>query len=113
MSKHVYDVGSMVIASSETDSTAIAADPHYQNATALIIEGPDALTGTVTVEVSLDDASSYSKLQSGGADITIGAGDAVPITFQAWTHIRVSSGSAEDAERTFVVKAVEDVGLLY
>ena len=113
MSRHVYDCGTIAITSGQTDSTAVAANPHYQNATGLVIGAPSALTGTITIQISLDGGSTYLALQSNGSDVTIGASDAVSITFQGWTHLRVVSGSAEGATRTFTVRAVEDVSDIY
>ena len=108
MSRHVYDLPDLVIASSGTDSSAVAADPHYQRARAIIIQAPATLTGTITVQVSLDGGTTYADLQSGGADVTIAAASVAVIDFQGWTHLRVKSGSAEGAERTFIAKAVEE-----
>lgn len=109
MSKHTYDCGTIAITSGQTDSTALAANPHYQNAEGLVIAAPAALTGTITVQISLDGGSTYVALQSSGSDVTIGVSKAVSITFQGWTHLRVVSGSAEGATRTFTIRAVENV----
>ena len=113
MSRHTYDCGTIAILINETDSSAVAANPHYQNATGLLIGSPTALTGTVKFQVSHDGGSTYLDLQSSGADVTIGAAESVQLTFQGWTHLRVVSGSAEAATRTFTVRAVEDVNDIY
>lgn len=106
--RHVYDCGTIVIASSGQNSSSLAADPHFQNATGLIIFAPATLTGTIKVQVSIDD-STYYDLQSSGADVNVAASDAVPITFQGWNYIRVTSDMAEGGARTFTIKAVEDL----
>lgn len=106
--RHYYDCGTIVIASSGSNSTEVDADPHYQNARGLLIEAPDTLTGTITVQVSLDGGSSFSNLQRAGADITIAAGDVEEVEYKGWDVLRVSSGSAEGGARTFVVNAYED-----
>lgn len=108
MSAHTYDCGTISIANGGTTSGVLAANPHYQNAKGLVIWGSAALTGTVTVQVSYD-GTTYAALQSSGADVTITAADATPITFQGWTHLRLVSGSAEGAQRDFIVRAVENV----
>lgn len=109
MPRHVYNIPSITIGSGNNNSDAVNADPHYQKARGLVIEAPDALTGTVTVAVSFDGGSSFSKLQSSGSDVAVGAGDAVVIDFQGWDALRVESTSAEGADRTFVLRGVEEL----
>ena len=81
----------------------------------ITIFGPDTLTGTVSIEVSgnldaeLTSAVRWSNLQSGGADMTVGADEAVPIDFICWHGLRFSSGSAEGADREFKIMGVEDL----
>lgn len=103
---HSYDCGSSVIAINTTDGSAVAASPHFKYAESLVVECPDTVTGTITCQGSFDGGSSYSNIQSGGADVTIAAGDCVTFTVQGWTHIRVQSDSSEAAERIFLVRAV-------
>jgi len=108
--QHSYNCADMVIASSGTNSTALAANPHFENASSLIIEAPDTLTAACTLYGSFDDATSYSQIYSGGAAITLTAAKSVSVTNLGWTHIRVTAASAEGAERTFKVRATEEVG---
>jgi hypothetical protein len=107
MRNQPIDLGTMVIASSGTDSTAI--EFKRKPVRGVAIYAPAALTGTVTLYVSADSASTYQKLQSAGSDITIGAGDCVVVDAVACDYMRVTSGSAEASARTFVVMAYEDV----
>jgi hypothetical protein len=95
-------------------TTAIAADPHFQNADYLIIVAPATLTGTINVRGSFDDGTSYQNLQEpdgagGQADIAVGADDAVIVPNMGFTHIDVESSGAEGAARTFQVRAVETI----
>jgi hypothetical protein len=78
----------------------------------ITIFGPAVLTGTVTVEVSADlDAATptWQKLQSGGANIAVGAAEAVSIDYVAWHGLRVASASAEASPRVFKILGVEDL----
>ncbi len=102
-----YAIGTMVITGTETESTAIAADPHYQRAQSIMIAAPAAVTGTITVQSSHDGGSTYNNHQSGGSDVTIPQGDTVTITVLGPTHFRVKSGSSEGSGRTFTCRATE------
>ena len=79
------------------------------------IFGPDALTGTVSIEVSgnldaeLPSVVRWNNLQSGGANIEIGTDECVPLDFVCWHGLRVSSGTVETADRVFKVMGVEDI----
>ena len=69
------------------------------------IKGPSALTGTVTLQGCETEAGTFVAQQSGGADITIAAVKLVPIIPALPRFIRLVSGSAEGAQRDFVVQA--------
>ncbi len=81
----------------------------------ITIFSPDTLTGTVSIEVSGNlDAENpsdvrWNNLQSGGANVVIGADEAVPLDFVCWHGLRVSSGSAETDPRVFKIMGVEDI----
>ena len=81
----------------------------------ITIFGPDTLTGTVSLEVSpnldaeLPSVVRWNNLQSGGSDIVIGADEAVPLDFICWQGLRLSSGSAEGADRVFKILGVEEI----
>jgi hypothetical protein len=100
------DLGTLVIANGGTSSSSMSFRKWRSGVSKVMIVSPDTLTGTVKVEVS-EDNSAWKDLQSNGADITIPADSAVPITVQPWKYLRVTSGSAEGEERTFIVKGEE------
>ena len=102
MSLHHANLPSLVIANGAT-ATTTPITVSLDDAEAVTIAAPAALTGTVTVRGSVDGGTTYVDVTSGGTDVTIAAGNAVtlePFTFNA---LRVTSGSAEGAERTFTV----------
>jgi hypothetical protein len=72
-------------------------------------------TGTISIEVtaSLDaefpSVTTWHNLQSGGADVVVGADEAVPIDFVGWHGLRFSSSSSEGADRIFKIVGVEDI----
>lgn len=103
---HPLDLGSCVIANGGTVSSAV--DIQGKRLSGIIIYAPAALTGTCKLKVSGDEGSTYQFLQSGGSDIEVGAGDAVAVSFAAYHKLRIESGSAEAAERTFPVKGMFD-----
>ncbi len=102
-----YSIGTMVISNNQSDSTAIAADPHFQRAQSIMIAAPAAVSGTITVQSSHDGGSTYNNHQSGGGDVTIPQGDTATITVLGPTHFRVQSGQSEGDERTFICRATE------
>ena len=92
----------------------------FEDASALIIMGPAALTGTITVRVATESdgvtaSDTWSDYQSGGSDVTITAGNAVQFTPPlAGSIILVSSagqpGGGEAARRVFQVQKKFGVG---
>lgn len=105
-------LATMRIASAGTDSpdfTSYASARVLRTISALSIQAPAALTGTVTVQVpdSIGSSPSYQTLQSGGADVQVTAGDAIPITRVPFHGFRLHSGSAEGANRDFVIMGEE------
>src|SRR5262245_6105991 len=64
------------------------------------------LTGTVKVDVADSPTGTFATLQSGGADITIPAGKATPISPLVDRALRLFSASTEAADRDFVVRGV-------
>ena len=101
MGRHFANLPSMVIANGGTVSGTITS--YLGDARSITITAPSALTGTVTIQGSVDGGTTYVDVGSGGSDVTIGAGNAVTITDPAFNAIRLSSSIAEGAERTFLV----------
>ncbi len=105
-----YGCGTILIDISADDqnSTAIAEDPHFKRAQAIMISAPATLTqANVTVQSS-HDGTNYNNHLSGGSDITIAQGDTATITTLGPTHFRVrATAGAEGADRTFTIRAVE------
>lgn len=102
MSKHTVNLPNLVIANTATDSTTPITQ-HLDDAYAVMITAPAALTGTVTVRTSSDNGVTYGDHGSGGTDITVGAGNTVTLTDIAFNALKVTSSLAEGAERTFKV----------
>jgi len=109
----VVDLKNFLIGNGTTTSNAIGG---FEDAEALVIYAPAALTGTVTLQVAPDREASerdqsgaaaaaivWATMQSGGSDITIPAGKALTLTDIGFRQMRLVSGSAEGADRTFKV----------
>ena len=88
----------------------------FEDASALIIMGPTALTGTITIRIATESdgvtsSSTWTDYQSGGSDVTITAGNAVQFTPPvAGSLILVSSAASEAARRYFQVQKKFGVG---
>lgn len=96
----------LVIANGGTTSNVLdRADYRFMDE--FLIGAPSALTGTITVEVSLDEGTTYHTLTSAGADINIAASKAVVIGAGGWDKLRLKSSGAEGGERTFEIKGIE------
>ncbi len=73
------------------------------------------LTGTVRMQTTANlDAENPSEvtwqdLQSGGANVTIGQSEAVPLDFVGWHGLRLFSDTAEGDDRVFKLLGVEDI----
>jgi len=103
----------LVIRQGETASAPLAREAHRYADSFTIGCLAAALTGTVTVEISLDDGENYHGFQSPpGTDVAIAATKAITILAPAWTHIRVKSSSAEAIDRTFQVRISEEIGTI-
>ncbi len=96
-------LGNMVIANGGTASSSLGGRI-LRTIKSITIHGPAALTGTVTLQ-SLDavGGSAWTPVQSGGTDVTITAAKALVLTEVPFGTIRLLSGSAEGAARTFPV----------
>lgn len=103
-----FHLTDLVIASG-TDESNVLDRAEFKWADGFIIGAPGTLTGTITIEVSLDGGSTYHTLQSAGSDVAIGAGDAVTIDMKAWDKLRLASSGNEGATRTFKVKGFERI----
>jgi hypothetical protein len=109
MSKFHANLPDLVIANGATTTTT-PITANLDDAEAIMITGPAALTGTVTVNVSSDGGTTYGDAGSGGSDITVGAGNTVTISPVPFNALKVTSGSAEGAARTFKVAKIFKVG---
>jgi hypothetical protein len=105
MSRFFANLPNLVIANGATAVTT-AITKGLDDARAITIQAPSALTGTITVQISTDAGTTWSDLTSGGSDVTIAAGNSLTITDPCFNALRVASGSAEGAERTFLVAKV-------
>jgi len=93
---NLVHLADLVIANGGTDSNNIEVDAVND----LCIFAPATLTGTINVQVS-PDASNWFDLKSGGSNVAVAASAAVVITNGGFKYLRVHSGSAEGAARTF------------
>lgn len=106
--RKAFSAGSLVIANGAAVSGTALDGSDFKGARGLAIQAPVTLTGTCTVEVSLDGGVSYGTLQSGGADVELPAGGVVVIDAMVWDRLRIASSANEGGERTFIVKAVRE-----
>lgn len=110
--RHNGIIGTLVIAASGTASTELTAAT-TKNKIPLgaivdwILYAPTALTGTVTVQVAAVDAPASGDWRAlqvvPGTDVTIAASKAIVIPCGGARALRVNSGSAEGADRTFTL----------
>ena len=103
MSLHLCDMPNLVIANGAT-ATTTPITSYLDDAYAVTITAPAALTGTITINVSTDGGTTYVDATSGGSDVTVAAGNAVQISPFPYNALKVTSGGAEGAERTFTVQ---------
>jgi hypothetical protein len=95
-----YAQETLTIANGGTTSGVISLP---ERAATLIIETPATLTGTVTLEGSLD-GTNFKAIYSGGSAVTLAANGIHTVSPVEANKIRLVSGSAEDAARSFIVK---------
>lgn len=102
------DLGTVMIDVSADDDLSSVMDfsGWRGRASAIMIEGPGTLTATARVQASLDN-STWSDLQSNGADITIPADGMVRINAVDFNYLRIATSGAEGADRTFTIRGVE------
>jgi len=87
----------------------------FEDASALIIMAPTSLTGTITVRVATESSgvtasSTWADYQSGGSDITIGAGNSAQLTPPLGGSLILVSSATESARRYFQVQKRFSVG---
>lgn len=101
----------LVIASTGTTSNTIEARGSFGQADVLVFQAPATLTGTVTLQASLDGSTFAPVTDEAGSDVTLAAGKIRTVENPGWVSLRLVSGSAEAATRTFLVRALERYGL--
>jgi len=106
MAKRRIKFADLTIANAGTTSGVLTIPKEVSE---LVVHRNGALTGTVTVHGSLD-ASAYDPLYDvvGAKNITIGADKVQHFNVGGLTGIKLISGSAEGAERDFIVAGVVD-----
>ncbi len=87
----------------------------FEDASALIIMAPTTLTGTITIRVATESdgvtaTAAWSDYQSGGSDVTIGAGNAVQFTPPLAGQLILVSSGPEAGQRAFQVQKKFGVG---
>lgn len=101
------DLGTITIAQSGSNSTGL--NLHKKPLRGISIFAPDALTGSVSIEVSGDRGVTYKTLYSGGSTVVIPAGGCVVLDYAGWDAIRVVSAGTEALAREFVLRGVEQI----
>jgi hypothetical protein len=101
-------LGTLTIASSGTTSPAIPYE-RIRYLDSILIWGPSALTGTVTVEVSYD-GTNFGTLQSAGSDVEVGPDKVVVVLSGGFQALRLVSGSSEASARVFNLRGTEEIG---
>lgn len=104
MSRLVPVIHVLTIPNGQTASNAVAIGGVLK---AFCVFAPSTLPETVAVQLEpSQDGTDYRTLQSGGADVTVGAGKAVMIMEGAFSQLRLLAGGAVAAERVFRVSFV-------
>jgi hypothetical protein len=103
MARKLENATDFTVAASGTDSNSLNHEADLNFADGLSIQAPATLTSaSVTVQVS-QDGSTWAALQSGGSDVTFGAGEVLVVTDVYFNYVRLKTASSEAAERTFNV----------
>lgn len=99
----------LVIPNGNTTSNELdSSNDDYRFARGFVLSGDSTYDGTITVEISLDDGATFQTLQSNGSDVNVVAGKALVITQAGWSKMRLVSSTAETADRTTLITAMED-----
>ena len=106
MAKRTVALSSLTIANGGTTSNALTQND-LKYISGVSIEGPSVLTGTVSVQVSLD-GTNFEELQSSGADVTVTAAKVLILEPLPVRGLRVISSGAEGAERVFKVTGLRE-----
>lgn len=96
----------LTIASGQTTSADVLSTSYKGSARnwSLMIFSPATLPESVKVQVAPTPTGTYCDLQAGGADITLAAGKALPLTETICGAIRLVAGSAVAADRAFIIQ---------
>lgn len=90
--------------------SANAAKVALDHAVTITVQAPAVLTGTAKPEISVD-GTNWVTLQSAGADVSLPAGKATVLPPFTARDFRIVSGSAEGADRAFLVNIQEEIGI--
>lgn|SRR5512135_715977 len=106
--KKIVFLGTLSIPNAGTDSPVLDADVFGQFE-AITVFAPATVTGTITVQVGIDDAnpaSAFDTLQSPpGTDVALAGAKAITISPPCFPQFRIHSSAAEAAQRDFKVWA--------
>ena len=109
MSTYLKDMGTLTIVDGATLSNILTGFEDCDAAYIFSNSQSTAFTGTVTVRVSgvagaaTTTTNAWADLTSGGSDVTIAAGNSVPITDTAFYSLMVASSGSEVADISFRV----------
>jgi hypothetical protein len=87
----------------------------FEDASAIIIMAPTSMTGTATVQIATESdgvtsSAVWSDYQSGGSDVTVGAGNSVQLTPPIGGSILLVTSSTQSARVSFRVQKRFSVG---
>jgi hypothetical protein len=111
MARHATLLGTLTIASGQTDSNVIQ-DPTLAGLVGVVFYNPAAFTGTVSVLVAFDDDAlfaSHAALYNNGSAVQLTAGRVEKHDVCGFKSIAIQSGSAEGADRNVQVIGIMDL----
>lgn len=115
MARHVARIGSLTIPAGQTASPGLSTLQFSKvgvgTAAGLLISGPSTLPESVVVQILPSGSAVWRTLQSGGADVAVGAGKAVVISPTPFFDLRLLASAAVAADRTFDIDVQIDASV--
>lgn len=100
--QHQINLGTVVISNGGTTSSEVLYRGGFSRCKWVTFLGPAALTGTVNIQ-GTPDGTNWANI------VTIAASAMVSVENKGYQGLRVLSGSAEGAARTFIVSGIEEL----
>lgn len=106
---NTYKAAELVIAEDDTRSDVLE-DENLRFVKRVVVEAPDTLSGTVTVQVREEGASDWDDLERvDGEVVELTAGQVSQFHFPGSFELSLLSDGAEGSNRTFSIYGVEDL----